>query len=80
MILRIKSFKDFYWETGYGKINPFLINKESITKEKIKNFSEIRWRFDDENKLNSQILNRLNDGVNSINIDQINLINQYLIM
>lgn len=66
-----KVIEDFYWETGYGKINPFLINKESITKEKSQNFSEIRWRFDDENNLNSQILNRLNDGVNSINIDQI---------
>ena len=64
-----KVIKDFYWKTEYGKINPFLINNESILNEKSQKFNEIRWRFDDENKLNSQILNRLKDGVNSIYID-----------
>ena len=59
-------------ETEYGKINPFLISNESILNEKSQKFNEIRWRFDDENKLNSQILNRLKDGVNSIYIDKIN--------
>ena len=67
-----KVIKDFYWKTEYGKINPFLINNESILNEKSQKFNEIRWRFDDENKLNSQILNRLKDGVNSIYIDKIN--------
>lgn len=67
-----KAIKDFYWKTEYGEINPFLIKKETIEVEKNQNFSEIRWRFDEESKLNSQILNRLKDGVNSINIDNIN--------
>ena len=67
-----KVIKDFYWKTEYGKINPFLIKNESILNEKSQEFNEIRWRFDDENKLNSQILNRLKDGVNSIYIDKIN--------
>ena len=67
-----KAIRDFYWKTEYGEINPFLIKKETIEVEKNQNFSEIRWRFDEESKLNSQILNRLKDGVNSINIDNIN--------
>ncbi|MAE15431.1 MAG: hypothetical protein CL821_07570 [Crocinitomicaceae bacterium] len=67
-----KVIGDFYWKTEYGKINPFLIKNESILNEKSQEFNEIRWRFDDENKLNSQILNRLKDGVNSIYIDKIN--------
>ena len=67
-----KIIENFYWKTEYGKINPFLIDNESIVNEKSQNFNEIRWKFYNENKLNSQILNRLNDGINSININKIN--------
>ena len=67
-----KVIGDFYWKTEYGTINPFLINNGSIGDEKSQKFNEIRWRFYYTNKLNSQILNRLKDGVNSINIDKIN--------
>ena len=40
--------------------------------KKTHKLSEIAWNFTDEKKINSQILNRLKDGVNSIRINSIN--------
>ena len=70
-----KVIDDFYWKTSYGNINPFSINKELIDNFSSQSFNEIRWRFNNDNKINSNILNRLKDGVNSINIDGINFKN-----
>ena len=37
-----KIIENFYWKTEYGKINPFLIDNESIFDEKSQNFNDIR--------------------------------------
>ena len=59
----------FNWETEYGNIDPFIKPTQSIfNKEKIK-LSQICWRFNQNKNLNSQILRRLEDGINSIHIN-----------
>ena len=48
-----KVIDDFYWKTSYGNINPFSINKELIDNFSSQSFNEIRWRFNNDNKINS---------------------------
>ena len=64
-----KLINKFNWETEYGNIDPFIKSTQSIfNKEKIK-LSQICWRFNQNKNLNSQILRRLEDGINSIHIN-----------
>ena len=64
-----KLINEFNWETEYGNIDPFIKPTQSIfNKEKIK-LSQICWRFNQNKNLNSQILRRLEDGINSIHIN-----------
>ena len=64
-----KLINKFNWETEYGNIDPFIKPTQSIfNKEKIK-LSQICWRFNQNKNLNSQILRRLEDGINSIHIN-----------
>ena len=70
-----KTAKDFHWKTEYGKINTFSKSISVLKKDKKDKLSEISWNFQEEKKINSQILNRLKDGINSIHIDGINYAN-----
>jgi hypothetical protein len=64
-----KLINELNWETEYGNIDPFIKPTQSIfNKEKIK-LSQICWRFNQNKNLNSQILRRLEDGINSIHIN-----------
>ena len=67
-----KTAKDFHWKTEYGNINTFSKSISVLKKDKKDKLSEISWNFLEEKNINSQILNRLKDGINSIHIDGIN--------
>ena len=67
-----KTIQDFHWKTEYGNIDSFRKSISVLKSCKKDKLSEIGWNFEDKNKINSQILNRLNDGINSIYIDGIN--------
>ncbi|MEK9618739.1 MAG: methylmalonyl-CoA mutase family protein [Flavobacteriales bacterium] len=67
-----KTIQDFHWKTEYGNIDSFRKSLSVLKSCKKDKLSEIGWNFEDKNKINSQILNRLNDGINSIYIDGIN--------
>ena len=67
-----KTIQDFHWETEYGTINTFRKSLSALKTDKNDKLSEIAWNFTDEKKINSQILNRLKDGINSIHINSIN--------
>ena len=67
-----KTIQDFHWKTEYGNIDSFRKSISVLKSCKKDKLSEIGWNFKDKNKINSQILNRLNDGINSIYIDGIN--------
>lgn len=67
-----KTIQDFHWKTEYGNIDSFKKSIYALKSCKKDKLSEIGWNFEDENKINSQILNRLDDGINSIYIDGIN--------
>ena len=67
-----KTIQDFHWETEYGTINTFSKSLSALKKEKKDKLSEIAWNFTEEKNINSQILNRLKDGINSIHINRIN--------
>lgn len=67
-----KTIQDFHWKTEYGNIDSFRKSFSVLKSCKKDKLSEIGWNFEDKNKINSQILNRLNDGINSIYIDGIN--------
>jgi hypothetical protein len=70
-----KTAKDFHWKTEYGNINTFSKSISVLKKDKKDKLSEISWNFLEEKNINSQILNRLKDGINSIHIDGINYAN-----
>jgi hypothetical protein len=70
-----KTAKDFHWKTEYGNINTFSKPISVLKKDKKDKLSEISWNFLEEKNINSQILNRLKDGINSIHIDGINYAN-----
>ena len=67
-----KTIQDFLRKTEYGNVDTFKKSFEGLDSKKTHKLSEISWNFIDEKKINSQILNRLNDGVNSICINNIN--------
>jgi methylmalonyl-CoA mutase len=67
-----KTAQDFHWRTEYGNINTFSKSISVLKSDKKDKLSEISWYFKEEKNINSQILNRLKDGVNSIHIDGIN--------
>tara|TARA_B110001452_G_scaffold251433_1_gene240490 strand:+ start:1030 stop:2166 length:1137 start_codon:yes stop_codon:yes gene_type:complete len=67
-----KTIQDFHWETEYGTINTFRKSLSTLKTDKNDKLSEIAWNFTEEKKINSQILNRLKDGINSIHINSIN--------
>jgi len=67
-----KTIQDFHWKTEYGNIDSFKKSISALKSCKKDKLSEIGWNFEDENIINSQILNRLDDGINSIYIDGIN--------
>jgi len=67
-----KTIQDFHWKTEYGNIDSFRKSFSVLKSCKKDKLSEIGWNFEDKNKINSQILYRLNDGINSIYIDGIN--------
>ena len=67
-----KTIQDFHWKTEYGNIDSFRKSLSVLKSCKKDKLSEIGWNFEHKNKINSQILNRLNDGINSIYIDGIN--------
>ena len=67
-----KTVQDFHWKTEYGNINTFSKSISVLKSNKKDKLSEISWYFGEEKNINSQILNRLKDGVNSIHIDGIN--------
>ena len=67
-----KTAQDFHWKTEYGNINTFSKAISVLKSDKKEKLSEISWNFDKEKNINSQILNRLKDGINSIHIDGIN--------
>ena len=64
-----KLINEFNWETEYGNIDPFIKTTQSIFNEEKIKLSQICWRFNQTKNLNSQILSRLEDGVNSIHIN-----------
>jgi len=64
-----KLINEFNWETEYGNIDPFIKPTQSIFNEEKIKLSQICWRFNQTKNLNSQILRRLEDGVNSIHIN-----------
>lgn len=64
-----KLINKFNWETEYGNIDPFIKPTQSIFNEEKIKLSEICWRFNQTKNLNSQILRRLEDGVNSIHLN-----------
>ena len=63
-----KLINKFNWETEYGNIDPFIKTTKTIFNEEKIKLSQICWRFNKNKNLNSQILSRLEDGVNSIYI------------
>ena len=67
-----KTIQDFHWETEYGTINTFRKSLSTLKTDKNDKLSEIAWDFNEEKNINSQILNRLKDGINSIHINSIN--------
>ena len=67
-----KTAQDFHWKTEYGNINTFGKSISVLKSDKKDKLSEISWYFEEEKNINSQILNRLKDGINSIHIDGIN--------
>ena len=67
-----KTVQDFHWKTEYGNINTFSKSITVLKSDKKYKLSEISWYFEEEKNINSQILNRLKDGVNSIHIAGIN--------
>ena len=67
-----KTAQDFHWKTEYGNINTFSKSISVLKSDKKDKLSEISWNFQEEKNINSQILNRLKDGINSIHIDGIN--------
>lgn len=67
-----KTIQDFHWETEYGTINTFSKSLSALKTDKKDKLSEIAWNFTEEKNINSQILNRLKDGINSIHINRIN--------
>ncbi|MDG1689244.1 MAG: methylmalonyl-CoA mutase family protein [Flavobacteriales bacterium] len=67
-----KTAQDFHWKTEYGNINTFSKAVSVLKSDKRDKLSEISWNFEKEKNINSQILNRLKDGINSIHIDGIN--------
>ena len=67
-----KTAQDFHWKTEYGNINTFSKSTSVLKSAKKDKLSEISWNFQEEKNINSQILNRLKDGINSIHIDGIN--------
>ena len=67
-----KTIQDFHWETEYGTINTFRKSLSTLKTDKNDKLSEIAWNFTEEKKINSQILNRLKDGINSIHINSVN--------
>ena len=66
-----KNISDFFWNTHYGKINPFSKTKVALKKTESQHLDQIRWKFTSERLINERILNRLSDGVNSINLKEI---------
>ena len=64
-----KLISEFNWKTEYGDIDPFQKSTQSIFYEEKIKLSQICWRFNQTKNLNSQILSRLEDGVNSIHIN-----------
>ena len=66
-----KNISDFFWNTHYGKINPFSKTKVALKKTESQHLDQIRWKFTSERLINKRILNRLSDGVNSINLKEI---------
>ena len=64
-----KLISEFNWKTEYGDIDPFQKSTQSIFNEEKIKLSQICWRFNQTKNLNSQILRRLEDGVNSIHIN-----------
>lgn len=67
-----KTAQDFHWKTEYGNINTFSKSISALNSDKKDKLSEIGWDFEEEKNINSQILNRLKDGINSIYINAIN--------
>ena len=67
-----KTAQDFHWKTEYGNINTFSKSRSVLKSAKKDKLSEISWNFKEEKNINSQILNRLKNGINSIHIDGIN--------
>ena len=67
-----KTAQDFHWKTEYGNINTFSKSISALNSDKKDKLSEIGWDFEEEKNINSQILNRLKDGINSIYINGIN--------
>jgi hypothetical protein len=67
-----KTIQDFHWKTDYGSINTFSKSLSALKSDKKDKLSEIGWNFNEEKNINSQILNRLKDGINSVHIDGIN--------
>ena len=70
-----KTEQDFHWKTEYGNINIFSKSISVLKSGKKDKLSEIGWNFEKEKNINSQILNRLKDGINSIYIDGVNYAN-----
>jgi len=64
-----KLINKFNWETEYGNIDPFIKTTKTIFNEEKIKLSQICWRFNKNKNLNSQILSRLEGGVNSIYIN-----------
>ena len=67
-----KTIQDFHWKTEYGNINTFSKSISVLKSYKKNKLSEVGWNFKEKKNINSQILNRLKDGINSIHIDGIN--------
>ena len=67
-----KTAQDFHWKTEYGNINTFSKSMSALKSDKKDKLTDIGWNFEVEKNINSQILNRLKDGINSIHINGIN--------
>lgn len=68
--LKGKPFKDLIWKASYGNIDPTVISSK-YTNISYNPTEEISWEFSNDLKLNTNILEALNNGVNSIYLNNI---------
>ena len=70
--LKSSDLDQLKWKTNYGNVDPIQINpSKKLIIPKCKSFQEIAWKFNNSTANNSSILNVLQQGVNSIFLDNV---------